>query len=53
VDEDSILQFSKEDLKDLFDGVENFMLRRRLWKILQNLVRNFLRNLLPDWALTH
>lgn len=40
VDEDTLFEFSREDLKDLFDGVEHFMLRRRVWNILEKLVRS-------------
>ena len=38
IDDDMLLQFSRDDLKDLFPGVENFVLRRRLWSILERLV---------------
>lgn len=40
VDEDTLFEFSRKDLKDLFDGVEHFMLRRRVWNILEKLVRS-------------
>ena len=41
VDEETLLDFERHDLKDLFDGNENFLLRRKLWKILEKTVRLF------------
>ena len=38
IDDDMLIQFSRDDLKDLFPGVANFVLRRRLWSILERLV---------------
>ena len=38
VDEEILLGFTGEDLKDLFPGVEKFLLRSKIWNIIEKLV---------------
>jgi hypothetical protein len=38
VDEETLLKFSRDDLQDLFNGPEQFLLRRRLWTIIEKSV---------------
>eukprot|EP00112_Aurelia_sp_Birch-Aquarium-sp1_P013573 Seg2882.4 transcript_id=Seg2882.4/GoldUCD/mRNA.D3Y31 product="hypothetical protein" protein_id=Seg2882.4/GoldUCD/D3Y31 len=34
IDEETLLSFSREDIKDFFDGPENFLMRRKIWQII-------------------
>ena len=38
VDNEILLSFTRDDLKDLFHGADKFMLRRRIWNVIENAV---------------
>ena len=38
VDEDILLGFTREDLKDLFGGADKFLLRRQIWNLIERTV---------------
>jgi hypothetical protein len=38
VDFETLLSFTRDDLKDLFDGPDKFLLRRKIWNIIEQAV---------------
>lgn len=44
IDEDVLKTLSREDLKDLFPGPENFLKRKKLWDMISPKVMHLWRN---------